>query len=290
MTVLLSGTAVGAVYALVAIGFILIYKGSRVLNFAQGELLMVGAFLAALTTGTGVPLLAAVLIAIVGTALVGFLIESFSMWPLVGRPVVAPIIATLGLAIVMRGVAGAVWGQEVRPIPTLFPDRPVRLLGATVSAVQVGSFAVALALIGLFVAAFRYTRLGLALRAFSSDARAANAVGISSGGALALVWMAAGAVAAAGGVLLAQSGGVSVSTADVAFRVLPVVVLGGLTSFGGAVVAGVVVGVLETAAGTYLNQYVPGGGVQEVAPYVVMLLILIVRPAGLFGNKEIRRA
>jgi branched-chain amino acid transport system permease protein len=204
--------------------------------------------------------------------------------------VVAPIIATLGLAIVLRGVAGALWGQEVRPVPSLFPDRPVHLLGATVSAVQVGSFVVAVVLIGLFVAAFRYTRLGLALRAFSSDAGAANAVGISSGGALALVWMGSGAVAAAGGVLLAQSGGVSVSTADVAFRVLPVVVLGGLTSFGGAVIAGIVVGVLETAAGTYLNQYVPGGGVQEVAPYVVMLLILIVRPAGLFGSKEVRRA
>lgn len=290
MTVLLSGTAVGAVYALVAIGFVLIYKGSRVLNFAQGELFMTGAFFAVIVTGLDVPFWLALTIAIAGNALLALIIQSFSMWPLVGRPVVAPIIATLGLGIVLRGLAGGLWGQGVRPTQSIFPNRPVNILGTSISAVQLGSFIVALILIAIFMIVFRYTKLGLSLRAFSSDAGAANAVGISSGGALAAMWMTSGAVAAAGGILLSQSSGVSVHTADIAYRVLPVVVLGGLNSFAGAVVGGIIVGILENASGTYLNQYVSGGGVQEVAPYVIMLLILIVRPNGLFGGKEVRRA
>lgn len=289
-TAILSGTAVGSVYALVAIGFVLIYKGSRVLNFAQGELFMVGAFLAVLATSLDIPYWVALLMAIAGNGAVAFVIQLLAMRPLVGRPVVAPIIATLGLAIVLRGLAGGLWGQRVRPTKSIFPNRPINVLGTSLSAVQLGSFVVALILIAIFMIVFRYTKLGLSLRAFSSDSSAANAVGISSGAALAAMWMASGAVAAAGGILLSQSSGVSVHTADIAYRVLPVVVLGGLDSFAGAVVGGILVGVLEALSGTYLTQYVSGGGVQEVAPYVVMLLILIVRPHGLFGGREVKRA
>lgn len=289
MQILISGLVVGAVYALVAFGFVLIYKSSDVINFAQGEFLLVGAYIAlSLVVLYQVPFLAAVALTLSMCVILGVVVERLVLRPFIGERVISVIMATIGLSLLMRGIIQMVWGTETRTFPGIFPDMPVRLGDVVVSQIYLWSLAVAVVLLVVFTVFFKYSSTGIVMRAAADDQVAALSMGISVKRIIAITWAIAAVVAAIGGILLGNINGVNPSLAYIGLMVLPVVILGGLDSVPGAIVGGFTIGLLESLAGGYLDPLV-GGGVKEVAPFVVLLLVLMVRPYGLFGKEIIER-
>jgi branched-chain amino acid transport system permease protein len=287
----LNGLVVGGIYALVALGFVIIYKSSGVLNFAQGEFLMLGAYVSlTIMTAARVPFAAAFVLTLLFSVVLGLLMERVVLRPLLGQPIISVIMVTLGLSSVLKAVVQGIWGTDTRPFPAVFPTDPVMLGPLPVSLGylwSLGCVAVLLVLLNLF---FRKTRLGLAMRATASSQQVALSMGISVRNIFALAWVIAAAVSAAGGMLLgAMRGGADGSLAFYGFKVIPVVILGGLDSITGAIAGGLVIGVLENLSGGYLDPLV-GGGVKDVAPFVALVLILMIKPHGLFGRAHARRA
>jgi branched-chain amino acid transport system permease protein len=285
----LNGLMVGALYTLIAMGFVLIYKASEVINFAQGEQVMIGGYLALMMlSSVRLPLPLAILATMAVMALLGFVVERTILRPLTGYPVVSVIMATIGLAAVLRGVAPLVWSAEVRGFPAILPATPIHVLGVPLAPINLASAALAfvcMALLGYF---FQRTRFGVAMRAVSDDPRAAATMGIDLRTILALAWAIAGMVSALGGVIWGRILGVDPYLAIVGLKVFPVVILGGLDSIMGAVVGGFVMGVLENLAAGYIDPLV-GGGAKDVVPFVVLIVVLMVRPYGLFGREIIER-
>jgi branched-chain amino acid transport system permease protein len=285
-----NGLVVGSIYALVAMGFVIIFKATSVLNFAQGEFLLLGAYVSlALMTRTRVPFAAAVVLTIAFAAVLGLAIERLVLRPMIGEPVVSMIMVTLGLSSILRAVVQGVWGTDTRPFPEVFPSTPVRIGPVPVSRAYLWSFACVVVLLVLTSLFFKYSRYGIAMRATAFSQQVALSLGISVRFMFALAWAIAAAVSAVGGILLgAVRTGVDQSLALIGLKVLPVVILGGLDSLVGAIVGGLLIGVLENLAGGYLDP-VLGGGVKEVAPFVILVAILMVKPYGLFGKVRIER-
>jgi branched-chain amino acid transport system permease protein len=285
----LNGLMVGALYTLIAMGFVLIYKASEVINFAQGEQVMIGGYLALMMlSSVRLPLPLAILATMGVMALLGFVVERTILRPLTGYPVVSVIMATIGLAAVLRGVAPLVWSAEVRGFPAILPATPIHVLGVPLAPINLASAGLAfvcMAGLGYF---FQRTRFGVAMRAVSDDPRAAATMGIDLRSILALAWAIAGMVSALGGVIWGRILGVDPYLAIVGLKVFPVVILGGLDSIMGAVVGGFVMGVLENLAAGYIDPLV-GGGAKDVVPFVVLIVVLMVRPYGLFGREIIER-
>lgn len=290
LQLVLSGLVVGSIYALVGLGFVIIYKSSSILNFAQGEFLMLGAYVClAIFTGTKVPFAVAFVLTLAFSALLGVLMERVLLRPMIGEPVISVIMLTLGLASVLKAVVQGIWGTDTRPYPELFPTTPVRIGPLPVSQGYLYSVASVLVLLLLFSVFFKYSRAGIAMRATAFSQQVALSMGISVKRIFALAWSIAAVVSAVGGVLLGGlRGGVDGAFALFGLKVIPVVILGGLDSIAGAIVGGVVMGVLENLAGGYLDP-VFGGGVKEVAPFVALVAILTIRPYGLFGKVKIER-
>jgi branched-chain amino acid transport system permease protein len=284
----LSGIADGAILALVALGFVLIFKSSEVINFAQGELLMIGAYLTFATIvqfGLAWPL--GVVLAVVLAALAGVLIEQLVLRPLIGEPTISVIMVTIGLSALLRAVIGALWGTAPLPAPTFIPETPIHILGASVSVTKLFAIGIAIVLFGLLTLFFRSSAEGIAMRAVADDQQAALSVGISVKHTWAVAWAIAAVTAAVGGILLASIfGGVGADIGRVGLLVFPVVILGGLDSIAGAIVGGLIIGLLKQYAGGYLP---PALGMGEVAPFIILVFILLVRPYGLFGQKMIER-
>lgn len=284
----LSGIANGAIFALVALGFVLIYKSSDVINFAQGELLLIGAYL----TYTMVEMFGlwwpiGVVIAVVLAAAVGVVIEQLVLRPLIGEPVISVIMVTIGLSSLLRAIVGAIWGVTPRPAPQFLPTDTVTILGANVGVDRIWAFGLAIALFALLTLFFRFSREGIAMRAVADDQQAALSMGISVKKVWAVAWAIAAITAAVGGILLMSIfGGVSGTIGRVGLLVFPVVILGGLDSIPGAIIGGLIIGLLQSFAGGLLP---PEWGLGEVAPFVILLLILLVRPYGLFGQRIIER-
>lgn len=286
---MITGLVVGAVYALVAFGFVLIYKSSDVINFAQGEFLLVGAYVAlSLVVFHQVPFLAAVALTLTMCVLLGVVVERLVLRPFIGERVISVIMATLGLSLLMRGIIQMIWGTETRTYPAIFPDVPVRLGEVVVSQVYLWSLGVALLLLAVFTVFFKYSSTGIVMRAAADDQTAAQSMGISVKRIIAITWAIAAVVAAIGGVLLGNINGVNPTLAYIGLMVLPVVILGGLDSVPGAIVGGFTIGLIESLAGGYLDPLV-GGGVKEVVPFIVLLVVLMIRPYGLFGKEIIER-
>jgi branched-chain amino acid transport system permease protein len=290
LQLVLNGLVIGSIYALVGLGFVIIYKSSSILNFAQGEFLMLGAYVClAIFTTAKVPFAAAFLLTLVFSALLGILMERVLLRPMIGEPVIAVIMLTLGLSSVLKAVVQAIWGTDTRPYPEMFPTSPVMVGPLPVSQgylYSVGSVAALLVLFSLF---FKYTRAGIAMRATAFSQQVALSMGISVKRMFALAWSIAAVVSAVGGVLLGGvRGGVDGAFAFFGLKVIPVVILGGLDSVGGAIVGGVVMGILENLSGGYLDP-VFGGGVKEVAPFIALVAILTLKPYGLFGKVKIER-
>jgi branched-chain amino acid transport system permease protein len=284
----LSGIADGAILALVALGFVLIFKSSDVINFAQGELLMIGAYLTFATIGqVGLAWPIGVVLAVALAAAAGVLIEQLVLRPLIGEPAISVIMVTIGLSVLLRALIGAVWGTTPLPAPEFIPEAPVRILGAVVSSNKLWAIGIAIVLFGLLTLFFRRSNEGIAMRAVADDQQAALSMGISVKHTWAVAWAIAAVTAAIGGILLSSIfGGVGADIGRVGLVVFPVVILGGLDSIPGAIVGGLIIGLLKQYAGGYLPLNL---GLGEVAPFIVLVLILLVRPYGLFGQKMIER-
>jgi len=288
-----SGLALGAIYALVALGFVVIYRASKVFNFAQGELLTVGAYTMTALTAAGLPWLLAVACTMGITGMLAAGIERAALRRMVGRPVFVTIILTIFVGVLLRIAVMVIWKADTRAVPTPWDPMSMISLGdaavLTSSLVTVG--ATALTLIAFFLVT-RYTRFGVAMRAASSDQEVAQLLGIRVGRVLGSAWFIAGAFAALGGIFL----GVFPRQVDpnlgyIALRAFPAVIVGGLESSLGAVVAGIGLGLLEVFAQGYVNELLGdfGHDFHTVFPYLVMILFLVIRPYGLFGVKTVRR-
>ncbi|WP_322820157.1 branched-chain amino acid ABC transporter permease [Chloroflexus sp.] len=284
----LSGIANGAIFALVALGFVLIYKSSDVINFAQGELLLIGAYLTyAMVEQFGLWWPAGVVLAVVLAAVAGVLIEQLVLRPMIGEPAISVIMVTIGLSSLLRAIVGAIWGVTPRPAPQFLPTDTVTILGANVGVDRLWAFFLAITLFVILTLFFRYSRDGIAMRAVADDQQAALSMGISVKKVWAVAWAIAAITAAVGGILLMSIfGGVSGTIARVGLIVFPVVILGGLDSIPGAIIGGLIIGLLQSFAGGYLP---PEWGVGEVVPFIILLFILLVRPYGLFGQRIIER-
>ncbi len=288
-----SGTIRGALYALVALGFVVIYKSTGVINFAQGGLLLLGMYLTYNARVTwGVPFWLAVLLAATATALVGALVERTVLRRMVGQPVFAVVMVTLGLLIIVQQVIPTIWGYDRLDLGDPWGVRKVSLGPLDVEVKDLWTLALAVIVLAAFFAFFRFGRYGVAMRATAFDQEAAIAQGISARRVFALSWAIAGAVATLAGVMLAAgSGGVDPSKDIIALAAFPAIILGGLDSPLGAVVGGFVIGISQSLTSGYQPEHAPflGEGFDVVMPYVVMVLILLVRPYGLFGTREVVR-
>jgi branched-chain amino acid transport system permease protein len=290
LQLVINGLVVGSIYALVAMGFVIIYKSSSVLNFAQGEFLLLGAYVSlALLTRWHVPFYATVLLTLAFAVVLGLAIERLILRPMIGEPVVSVIMVTLGLSSILRAVVQGIWGTDTRPFPEIFPSAPVMIGPVPVSRAYAWSLGCVVVLLVLFSLFFKYSRFGIAMRATAFSQQVALSMGIPVRHMFALAWAIAAVVSAIGGILLgAVRTGVDQSLALIGLKVLPVVILGGLDSVLGAIVGGLLIGVLENLAGGYLDPLL-GGGVKEVAPFVILVSILMIKPYGLFGKVRIER-
>ncbi len=284
-----NGLLIGLMYSLIALGFVLVYKATDAINFAQGEFVMISGFVVAVALGAwGAPLWVAVAAGLAGMVGFGFGLERVMLRRLIGRPIIAVVMATIGLAAVLRGFGPLVWGADTKALPLPIRDEPIvlgplfippiQLLGATVSIVFLGAF-------GWF---FLRSRTGIAMRAVADSQQVAMAMGINVERYFALAWAMTGVVSALGGIVWGNLLGVDVHLSLVGLKVFPVVILGGLDSIPGAIIGGLVIGVVENVAAGYIDPFV-GGGTKDFAPYVVMILVLMFRPYGIFGKKIIER-
>jgi len=290
LQLLASGAVTGCIYALIAIGFVVVYKATGVINFATGELMMLGSFFAwTAMTAAELPFAAALLLAAAGAAAVGALVERVVLRPLLGQRPISVIMVTIGLSSIFKGLAQIVWSGEYRSFPAIWPRRPITLGPVLLPARQVYPSLIALVAILALALLFRFTRTGTAMRATAADQATAFGMGIDIRRMFSLSWVLAAVSAAISGVVIGTIGGISPQLGAVGLRIFPVVILGGLDSIGGALVGGVVMGVLENLAGGYLDPLLPGGGVKEVAPFVALVLILMIRPYGLFGTRDVER-
>jgi branched-chain amino acid transport system permease protein len=289
LQLVIQGLAVGSVYALVALGFVLIYKASSVINFAQGELLMVGAYVClALLTTFQVPFWAAFFLTMAISVTLALLIERLVLRPMIGEPAISIIMITIGLSLVLKSSIAAIWGVEINVFPSIFPETPLKVGEIIVSQVYIFTFLASMVFLVLFALFFKYSRMGIAMRATASSNQVALSMGISVKKVFAISWCVAAVVSAVGGILIGNINGVNITLSSVGLKVFPAVILGGLDSIPGAVLGGLIIGVLENLSGGYLDQFF-GGGIKEVAPFVVLVIILMIKPYGLFGTEEIER-
>jgi branched-chain amino acid transport system permease protein len=294
LQLLITGVALGSVYALICLGFVVIYRATGVINFAQGGLLVLGAFLThQFAARAGLPFALAVALSMLIVALAGVLVERVVLRRMIGQPVFAVILITLGLLFVFEQVVSAIWGFDLVQLGDPWGVRTITIGGASIEIGDVWTIGLTAVVLAGFFAFFRYSRLGVAMRATASDQEAAIANGISARTIFALAWALSGAVAALAGTLLAVGPrGVEITLAAVALRAFPAMILGGLDSPGGAVIGGLTIGVVEVVSAAYLTPNVPwmGENVHVVVPYLVMIAVLMVRPYGLFGTREVIRA
>jgi branched-chain amino acid transport system permease protein len=289
LVLLTNGIMIGLMYALIALGFVLIYKATDAINFAQGEFVMFAGFIAAGAADiAGFPFWVSALLAIGGMIALGFGLERVVLRPLIGRPVIAVVMATIGLAAVLRGTATMAFGAGTRAVVMPVSDEPFQLGPVMLPPVQLVGAGVSLVFLAAFTWFFLKSRTGIAMRAVADSQQVSMAVGINVRRYFALAWAMAGVVSALGGIVWGTMLGVDNQLALVGLKVFPVVILGGLDSVLGAVVGGLIVGIVEDLAAGYLDPIV-GGGTKDFAPYVLMILVLMVRPEGIFGRRRIER-
>src|SRR5450631_566332 len=287
--VLVGGLLSGVMYSLVAIGFVLIYKTSGVLNFAQGAMLLFAALTFVSQLERGVPFVLALLATFAAMVVLGIAIERTVLRPLVNRPPIVLFMATLGLSYIIEGAAQLLWGTQVHGLDLGIDDLPLEIGGVLISKFDLFAAGVAATMVALLTAFFRYTRIGLAFRAVADDQFAALAVGLRLPRIWAAVWAAAGLIALVAGLLWGARLGVQFSLSLVVLKALPVLVLGGFDSILGAIIGGLLIGACEKLAEVYLGPVI-GSGIEGWFAYVVALAFLLVRPGGLFGQKLVERA
>jgi branched-chain amino acid transport system permease protein len=282
------GVLVGLMYSLIAIGFVLIYKATDAINFAQGEFVMFAGIAASAFSAGGANFWVASALTIVVMVVSSFGLERVVLRPLVGRAVISVVMATIGVAAIIRGLGPLIFGTGTSSIPVPFSDKPLMLGPVMIPTVQLAGAIVSVAFVIGFTWLFTKSRAGIAMRAVADSQTVAMAMGINVPRYFAYAWALAGIVSAVGGVFWGALLGVDNQLALIGMKVFPVVILGGLDSIAGAVVGGILVGVLENLTAGYLDPYV-GGGMKDLVPYLVMIIVLMFRPHGLFGKKRIER-
>ena len=284
---LLNGILIGGLYALLALGIVLIYKATRVFNFALGEMLGLGAFILYTFMGT---LHLSLWLALPCSALIimasGLALERFALRPLIGQPILAAIMATLALSLMLRGLVLFFWGSSIVSYPQrLLPARASEFGEVYLANELIWTFVISLACFLALLGFFRFTRSGLFMRATAEGHDTAQAAGVSVERVFSMTWAIAALIAGIGGIMLGNRFGIGITTLPVmAIKAFPAVLFGGLESMTGAIVGGLVIGIVESLVGGYLSPQV-----SEIAPYIVLLFILLIRPEGLFGLKRIER-
>lgn len=279
------GIASGGVYALIALGIVVIFKSSRTFNFAMGEMMMLSAYFfytASVTFALGI--WAGLAAAIVASIIVALVIERVALRPMVGRPFIAAVMVTFGIGSIIRGIVGMIWGPNDLTIPSLLARAPVMLGSIFIPGKTARAFAIALIIVLLLIAFLRYSRAGIALRAAAIDQTTTYSMGIDVGRVIAFTWIIAAITGCISGVLMANVNTLTPSLGLVALNVLSVIILGGMNSIGGVLVAGIIIGWLEAVTG-----WIIGTEFREITPYILVLLVLLVRPTGLFGGQEVER-
>ena len=286
---LTNGVLIGLMYSLIALGFVLIYKATDAINFAQGEFVMFAGFIAAGAAAlAGLPFWIAALASIGGMVALGFGIERAVLRPLIGRPIIAVVMATIGLAAVLQGLAVLIFGAGTQAIVMPVGDTPLFLGPVMLPRVQLIGAGVSIVFLSTFSWFFLKSRVGIAMRSVADNQQVAMAMGINVQRYFAFAWALAGIVSALGGIVWGAMLGVDNQLALVGLKVFPVVILGGLDSIVGAVLGGLIVGVVENLAAGFLDPLV-GGGTKDFAPYVLMIAVLMIRPEGIFGRRRIER-
>ena len=290
LQLIVTGLAQGMVYALIAIGFVIILKCSEVFNIAQGHFVLIGGYLGwTFLVPFDLPIWAAMLASIGVAVLMGLLIERLMLRPLVGQPVLAVVMMTIALATVLGGLATLLWGAEYKAYHGMLPTINMSFGSVSVPSESLIGLMVSVFCVVLLMLIFKYTKIGLAMRATAEDLQVVQSVGIKATTVYAVSWIIACVVGVVGGILLGGVSGANMELANVGLKAFAVVLLGGVNSVGGAIVAGIILGMLENVASGYLDPLLPGGGLAQVFPFFVMIIVLIFRPHGLFGLAEIER-
>lgn len=286
---LTTGVMLGSIYALIALGWVLIYKCSGVLNLAMGEITLIGAYISLSFYSIGVPFILALLLSAIIGMILGILTERIFLDRLIGEPVLTVIMVTAGLSFFFKGTVELIWGTDTRVfIPPVFSIEPICWGPLVIGQVYLWSFIAAILLVVIFICFFKYTRWGLVMQATADDEMAALSLGVSVRFVYSAAWAITFMAAGVGGTLLGNINGLNISVGYLGLLVLPVVVLGGLNSVPGAIVGGIIIGVLQNFCGAYLDRYFPGG-VKEIAPFVFMVIFLLFKPHGLWGWERIER-
>ena len=284
-----TGLAWGSVYACIALGFVLIFKATEVFNFAQPELMMVGAYITfTFIVFLKLPFVLGFILAVILMGVIAMVLEMLVIRPLVGEPVLAVIMVTLGLSNVLRGLTGLGWGYEELQFPSPFPTDPIMIFGAAVNQAELYTIGVTAVLLVIFFLFFKYSAAGISMRATAEDTTTAFLMGINVKRVFTASWVIASVVATIAGVFLASFTYLEPIMGFTGLRALPAVVLGGLDSVVGAIIGGLIIGVAENLAGFYLEDYL-GTGINEIVAFVIVLIVMMIRPYGLFGTKEIER-
>jgi branched-chain amino acid transport system permease protein len=285
----ITGLAVGMVYALIALGFALIWKSSSVANLALGQLVLISSwFTYGMLVQAKFPFWIGLPLTIVFAVFLGWAIERFTLRPLIAQPILALITVTLGVAYLLEGIVTFVWPVSVARLPRFFPQQPIHIGSAVVSQEYLWAAVISLALFGLLSIFFKYHKMGIAMRATADDQMAVQACAIPVTSVFSMSWIFACVVAAIGGVLVSSIGGITFGLVETGLKSFSVVILGGLDSFIGCMVAGPIIGLCENFGGGYLTPLI-GPGIKDIIPFIIIIIVMIVKPYGLFGETRIER-
>jgi len=286
---IITGISVGMVYALIALGFVLVWKSSSVANLALGQIVLVSSwFTYAMLAQAELPVYIAFPLVILFALFLGWVIERFALRPLIAQPILSLITVTLGIGYFIEGVITFIWPWSVDALPRLFPRDVIHIGPAVISQEYLWVIVICLIVFVLLTAFFRYHRMGIAMRATADDQMAVQACGIPVTRVFSTSWMFACCVAAIGGILISSIGGITHGLVETGLKAFSVVILGGLDSFAGAIIAGPIIGLCESLGGGYLTPIL-WAGVKDIIPFVIIIIVMVIKPYGLFGEERIER-
>ncbi len=285
----ITGLAVGMVYALIGLGFVIVWKSSSVANLALGQIVLLSSwFTYSMLVQARLPLWLAFPIVILFALFLGWVIERFALRPLIAQPILALIAVTLGIGYFIEGIVNFIWPWSVDALPRLFPREVVHVGPAVISQEYIWVAGICLVVFILLTAFYRYHKMGIAMRATADDQMAVQACGIPVTTVFSRSWMFACVVAAIGGILISSIGGITHGLVETGLKSFSVVILGGLDSFMGALVAGPIIGLAESLGGGYLTPIL-WAGIRDIIPFVIIIIVMIIKPYGLFGEVRIER-
>lgn len=290
LQLIVNGVIIGVLYGVVAMSFVLIYKSTQVVNFAQGEFLLIGAWVCwAMLVHFGLPFWLGFVLTLAFMFVFGILLQMVVLRPMIGEPIISVIMLTIGLSIFFKAGISWIFGEYVQPFPSVFPRESINIWGLNVQTAYLMSFVISLLIMVGFYAFFKYSRMGLAMRATAFDQQVAASLGISVHRVFALAWAISAVVSAVAGVTIGMINGVSSALSFIGIKVFPAAILGGLDSIIGAIIGGLIIGVLENVAQFVDGEWLHWGNLYNIAPFYVLVIILMIRPYGLFGTEDIER-